>query len=187
MISGTCHLVPGGLKADRLREAAYLAAGALRMVRAGEGGLGARGAGPSSGECSYRNSLGHGTLGKGLSFVKCRETGNTMAAYDFRKHLIQQFTPLAVYQKTWGALKLYQCCSPPQPLCLLCSQRNAHMQPRVKSAALTSHPALQMRKLRCSGGTDRGHTDGGSGRHPPQCVLPDLPLPCPGKGRGGLP
>ena len=59
------------------------------------------------------------------------------------------------------------------------------MQPRVKSAALTSHPALQMRKLRCSRGTDWGHTDGGSGRHPPQCVLPDLPLPCPGKGRGG--
>lgn len=80
VISGTCHLVPGGLKADRLREAACLAAGALRMVRAGEGDLGAQGAGPRRGECSYRNSLGHGTLGKGLSFVKCREIGNIMAA-----------------------------------------------------------------------------------------------------------
>ena len=52
----------------------------VRMVRAGEGDLGAQGAGPRRGECSYRNSLGHGTLGKGLSFVKCREIGNIMAA-----------------------------------------------------------------------------------------------------------
>ena len=97
MISGTCHLVPRGLKADRLREAAYLAAGALGWCGLERGGLMARGAGPRLGECSYRNSPGHGTLGKGLSFVKWRETGYIMAAEDFRKHLIQQFTPLAVY------------------------------------------------------------------------------------------
>lgn len=42
--------------------------------------------------------MGHGTLGKGLSFVKCRETGDIMAAEDFRKYLIQQFTPLAVLE-----------------------------------------------------------------------------------------
>lgn len=43
MISGTCHLVPGGLKGDKLREATYLATGELRMVRAGERGLGGPG------------------------------------------------------------------------------------------------------------------------------------------------
>ena len=64
VISGTCHSVPGGLKADRLREVAYLAAGALRMVRAGERRLEGTGRRTQAGRVQLQELNGSWDLGK---------------------------------------------------------------------------------------------------------------------------
>ena len=89
-------MVPGGLKADRLGEAASQAAGELRD---GEGWR--EGAwwdqDPDRESTAAGTHWGRGILGNGLIFNKWRETGNIMATKDFRNHLVQWFAPLAVY------------------------------------------------------------------------------------------
>lgn len=98
MISGTCHLVPGGLKVDRLGEAANQAAGELRD---GEGWR--EGAwwdqDPGKESTAAGTHWSRGILGNGLIFNKWRETGNIMATKDFRNHLVQWFAPWLCIRK----------------------------------------------------------------------------------------